>query len=704
MLTSLAICAVALSSYRAQYPLPNLTVPSGWGVNIHFFDPKPGEMEQLAKGGSRWVRMDLMWHQLETVKGRYDFDPVDRLFASCKKNGVRPYIILDYGNDLYQKGSPRTPESRKAFCDMVAALMRHCKGQGAIWEMWNEPNIFFWQPKPNVDEYIALAKEVGKTIRKVAPDEWYIGPATSGYDWPFLEKCFQSGLLQSWDAVSVHPYRNNEPESATTEWIRLRGLIDRYKPAGKTIPMISGEWGYSELYPGLNLDLQSKYITRQYLTNLMNGVGLSIWYDWKDDGTDPKEPEHHFGSSYSDLKPKPTYLNKQALAEALNGMTYQMRLAQPKSSDYVLAFRKGGQVKLVVWTTEKASTIELPNKKSVQATGAPQVVDLDGPAAKAISLWKPLPVGIPVGSERDADAANALLRSGVPKGGSVTFPRISDSFVDRSYPVDVVLRVGQVRLVQRTMVVPSRPVQVQLAPSQDGSLSVIVRNSGGRNLNETLSLVTGGKRVSRQLVMTAGQKEQTIRLGMVSAGTPLSLSLGKTKVLEGVEFATLPAFTGGSTLAAPYQLVDEGDPKLKGQYEVDANQTLTVKYTFPVGWKFVMVQATGDAAKPLAGKPISLGLWVRSDGFGDQLRMRYTDATGQTFQPDAGPLDWKGWRYVTFPLDGSGGRWGGANDGKVHYPIHMDTIALVDSQGGRGGSATFAIRDVSVIGQSGRTN
>lgn len=45
----------------------------------------------------------------------------------------------------------------------------------------------------------------------------------------------------------------------------------------------------------------------------MNDVPLSIWYDWHDDGQDPKEKEHNFGTVTWDYQPKPAYLAAQTL-------------------------------------------------------------------------------------------------------------------------------------------------------------------------------------------------------------------------------------------------------------------------------------------------------------------------------------------------------------------------------------------------------
>src|SRR5205809_550016 len=54
-------------------------IPTGLGVNIHFTDPKPGEIKMIAEAGFRWIRMDLKWDSTERERGRYDFSEYDRL-------------------------------------------------------------------------------------------------------------------------------------------------------------------------------------------------------------------------------------------------------------------------------------------------------------------------------------------------------------------------------------------------------------------------------------------------------------------------------------------------------------------------------------------------------------------------------------------------------------------------------------------------
>ncbi len=79
--------AVPAAEYPAEYP--GLTVPDGLGVNIHFTDPRPGEMEMLAAAGCRWVRMDFAWGGTEREKGKYQFSAYDRLLAAQEKHEIR---------------------------------------------------------------------------------------------------------------------------------------------------------------------------------------------------------------------------------------------------------------------------------------------------------------------------------------------------------------------------------------------------------------------------------------------------------------------------------------------------------------------------------------------------------------------------------------------------------------------------------------
>ena len=382
-------------------------VPAGLGANIHFTDPRPGEMEMFAGSGMTWVRMDFTWGSTERKKGEYDFSRYDRLQAALDKHNIRALYILDYGNRLYDNEGqgpvrghvlpPTSEEGRSAMARWAAAAVTHFRGRKILWEMWNEPNIVnFWKPKPDVQAYVKLARAVGAAIREAAPGELYIGPATSRIDMAFLEECFKGGLLEDWHAVSVHPYRQSPPETAAAEYARLREMIDRYAPTGKHVPILSGEWGYSAAWKKSDQDKQGKYMPRQWLVNLWCSVPLSIWYDWHDDGRDPHEAEHHFGLVGFEYRkgqdpvyaPKPAYEAARTLIATLNGFAFSARLDAGADDNYLMRFEKAGQARFAAWTTAdkgREVTLKLPagGYRLIGHTGKPAgTVKADAGGAK----------------------------------------------------------------------------------------------------------------------------------------------------------------------------------------------------------------------------------------------------------------------------------------------------------------------------------
>ena len=370
---SLCLCISTCANHAAQkcadewtpIAVPQ-TFPTGTGVNIHFTDPQPGEIKMIANAGFRWVRMDFKWEVIETKRDVYDFAPYDRLIAALDEFHIGAYFILDYGNPLYTADkSVRTEEGRQAFARWAVASAKHFANRGVVWELFNEPDIdIFWPPKPNVDEYVALALTVGRAWRAQVPNETLIGPATAAIDVPFLESTFRSGLLQYWSAVSIHPYRKTSPETVAADYCSLRKLIQTYKPAGSnSIPIVSGEWGYSSVARWMDETQQAEMLTRQFLTNAANGIPISIWYDWRDDGLDPSEPEHHFGlvghesrpHNESPFAPKPAYFAAKTVNAFLAGSTYQKRLSLGDSENFVLLFSNSGRARIAAWTTSSGA-------------------------------------------------------------------------------------------------------------------------------------------------------------------------------------------------------------------------------------------------------------------------------------------------------------------------------------------------------------
>ena len=372
------IAMLPLLGAANEVPAPRF--PDGVGVNIHFVTGHEEDLDLIAAAGFRFVRMDFAWGAVEPRKGQYHWADYEELLMNLEKRGLGAILILDYSHPLYEEtvtsphpitgashkatASPQHPDSIAAFARWAAASAKHFRGRHVLWEIWNEPNGTFWSPKPDARQYAALALTTAKAIRAAEPKATIIGPASAGFPWEFLETFLKSGVLEYLDAVSVHPYRNpkSPPETAAADYQKLRSMVNRYAPPSRKqpIPILSGEWGYSTYTRGVALETQAAFAARQQLSNLLNGVPLSIWYDWKNDGPDPNENEHNFGTVLPDLKPKPAYVAMQTLTRELSGYRITRRLPLPSEKDYVLLCTgPGGRKKLAVWTTGEPHLVKL---------------------------------------------------------------------------------------------------------------------------------------------------------------------------------------------------------------------------------------------------------------------------------------------------------------------------------------------------------
>ncbi len=364
------------------------------GVNIHFVSGHTKDLDMIAAAGLKYIRTDFVWQEIEYSKGRYNWDAYDELTNNLGRRSLKAIFILDYSNSLYEDSvSSKDPLTGSPIRDIAApvkdvsveaysrwatsAAMRY-KGRKIVWEIWNEPNISFWKPDANVHDYSRLALEACRAIRKADPQAVIIGPGTSGIPYEFIEEFLKSGVLEYIDGISVHPYRSYSlaPESAASDFIKLQDLIRHYTPPGNDqVPVLNSEWGYSSCTRGLSPGLQAEYAVRMQLSALLNGIPVSIWYDWKNDGIDSADFEQNCGIVTNSFEPKPAYMAFKTLCTQLNGFTLTHRLEMESENDYILLFSEGkGIFRICAWTTAKSHSVKL----DLTAAGPAIIEGVDG--------------------------------------------------------------------------------------------------------------------------------------------------------------------------------------------------------------------------------------------------------------------------------------------------------------------------------------
>ncbi len=203
-------------------------------------------------------------------------------------------------------------------------LVEHYKNDIHQWEIWNEPNIFFWQgPK---ELYATLLTKSYAAIKEIDPKAEVLGLSTAGIDYRFIQQML--ALKAPFDVLTIHPYRKVLDDQAFIDDLKKVSDLVRL-PDGRRRPVWLTEMGWATHVPhnALGQDFQpntqraqAELIARSYLCAIVSGVEpRTFWYDFRNDGDDPLYFEHNMGIIYRDFRPKPAYIAFATLAERAPG-------------------------------------------------------------------------------------------------------------------------------------------------------------------------------------------------------------------------------------------------------------------------------------------------------------------------------------------------------------------------------------------------
>ncbi len=353
---------MAALSVRAA-SLPDGTLPSNIGVQLKGGNDGPETLDQVKALGAKWVRRGFHWEGVEKEKGVYDFTNLDTFVQNCKERGLSVIGCIVFSNKLY--GHVKDEPGRTAYAKYAAALAARYKAENVIFELWNEPNTMtFWgkhgkkgNSDPYAEEYTNLVKATVPEMKKANPQCIVLAGSVSNmwsesYKW--MGFCFAKGMLkQPWDAWSVHPYGLKSPEDYVEAYATTRKLMET--AGGPTNrPWVNSERGFplgkAEGFAGgkesMAYEYQAWHLVRQYLVDLMEGVRITIWYEWGG--------KEGFALYRAD-NPTPAYKACQQLITQLNGYKLAGRVPTKEPRDFVLRFTNpAGGVKLVAWTSPPA--------------------------------------------------------------------------------------------------------------------------------------------------------------------------------------------------------------------------------------------------------------------------------------------------------------------------------------------------------------
>ncbi len=392
------------------------------GMSVHFVGSSEREIRLLREAGIRHVRDEIAWAWAERVQGRLRM-PTSRSewIDHAALNGIDVLLILDYSNPIYMYqgiGNRENPEAEfEAFGRYVDFMLTELGDKVGSWEIWNEPNAFFfddqyggdWRGGGWVDAYARLANAMERRIHALDPGARVL---TAGMEAPIAELVVPK-LDGDFDGIAVHPYCHPLlPEYAAAGMAQLRETADR---AGLSVPLIVTEQGYPTVggvgkfmwnhSATITLEDQARFLLRVFCGNFARGIPRTYWYDFVCDGPDPENPEHNFGivnmgaestrPAYDALKTLTTMLGRSlerdaspAAAVLDRGASIEMSPPLSAPARGLLLARDSAHYFLVLWKESDSKDPLVVNGENGEARvfhddGAPERVRLSIPAFSA---------------------------------------------------------------------------------------------------------------------------------------------------------------------------------------------------------------------------------------------------------------------------------------------------------------------------------
>ena len=176
----------------------------------------------------------------------YNFSYVDEIYDGLLENHIKPFVEISFmprklalnlkPHAFWYKPLPSPPKDPAKWGALMTAFAKHLeerygKAEVDSWyfEVWNEPNIDFWDGEPQQQTYFALYDVTARALKAVDSEAKVGGPATAQAAWvdAFIAHCTANHV--PFDFVSTHVYGNDTAMDVfgTHEKIARRDMVAR---------------------------------------------------------------------------------------------------------------------------------------------------------------------------------------------------------------------------------------------------------------------------------------------------------------------------------------------------------------------------------------------------------------------------------------------------------------------------------------------
>lgn len=347
------------------------------------------QLEAAAFAGCKVLRSNPGWQSVQPRQGEWKWEVMDQMVSSAEQLGMELEVLLAYtpkwaapadkqaGDNwlLWNRAAP----DMQAWREYVAAYAGRYRGRVRLWETWNEPDLDgFW--KGTTEEFIELLKISAEEVRKADPGNLVMGPGyatLTPHQGRRLNPDLQARSLKavgpqlSFHTVHEHGSFAQFAQLVDGPYARLRAELPAPVP-----PLFFNETAMHSV-GGTELE-QARILVKKASFARSRGAKGYLWYDLRDDGSEPTDPEHHFGLLTYRMEPKPVYVAFSTFAQLAVRRPYLQQIAMGDNR-WFFVFGDESEKLLLFWNDDTGSQGEQILLRLPGAVRA-QLLDLNGNA------------------------------------------------------------------------------------------------------------------------------------------------------------------------------------------------------------------------------------------------------------------------------------------------------------------------------------
>lgn len=354
-------------------------VPTGdrdgfrFGICSHTEAAPPAEQERelraAAAAGATVVRCGAYWSTIEPKPGAWNWQVQDRLVDLAAGFGLETQPILGFtathaaspaaqaaAAEAWRRKDAQawkltalSPPDDAAWRRYVAAMAARYRGRIRMYEVWNEPDLDFW--RGSTEDYLRILASAADEIRRADP----AAQVLSGGFATALEHAGRARnpdlqrrvLAEGGASFDVHAFHGHGPFD---EFVRGLAVLDGWRaamPAPR--PLYFNETALSAYGGGATAErTQARELVKKMAWAASLGALGYTWYELRDGGRNPADPEHHYGLLDADLQPKPAFCAYAETVRRLRGARPLGRLDLGPGV-VALAFAQPARRVLVLW-------------------------------------------------------------------------------------------------------------------------------------------------------------------------------------------------------------------------------------------------------------------------------------------------------------------------------------------------------------------